>query len=303
MHHIARLLETNNYVRCSCIDFSKAFDTVCHEVLLAELRALQLPRFVFNWLILFLTERSQVRKLDGRFSAPRKTIRSIIQGSGIGPTLYTVMESDLHPISVINLIFKYADDTNLLVPENTDVDLKSEHDHIKHWATIHKMCINESKTKELVFSRPCLRKYHVFDPIDGIERVNRIRLLGVIIQDTFNVDAHVNYVLSVCSQRIFFFMKNQRDRGLPLKHLHTIYQALIVSRLLHALACGCYLSAELIGRIDAFLKRSYKYGLVSTVLTVSELTNNASYALFVKMQQTGHCLNDFLPNRDEFNVY
>jgi hypothetical protein len=77
-----------------------------------------------------------------------------------------------------------------------------------------------------------------------------------------------------------------------------------VSRLLYALpAWGCYLSAELIGRIDAFLKRSYKYGLVSTVLTVSELMDNASYALFVKMQQTGHCLNDILPNRDEFSVY
>jgi hypothetical protein len=30
--------------------------------------------------------------------------------------------------------------------------------------------------------------------------------------------------------------------------------------------------------------------------------DKASYALFVKMQQTGHCLNDILPNRDEFNV-
>jgi hypothetical protein len=303
MHHIARLLETNNYVRCLCIDFSKAFDTVCHEILFAKLRALQLPRFVFNWLISFLTERSQVCKLDGKFSAPRKITRSIIQGSGIGPTLYIVMESDLHPISVINLIFKYADDTNLLVPENTDVDLKSEYDHIKHWATINKMCINESKTKEIVFHRPCPRKYHLSDPIDGIERVNQIRLLGVIIQDTFSVDAHVNYVLSVCSQRIFL-IKNLRDRGLPVKHMHTIYQALIVSRLLYALpAWSCYLSAELIGRIDAFLKRSYKYGLVSTVLTVSELMDKASYALFVKMQQTGHCLNDILPNRDEYSVY
>jgi hypothetical protein len=54
------------------------------------------------------------------------------------------MDSDLHPISVINLILKYADDTNLLVPENTDFDLKSEYGHIKHWATINEMCINEN---------------------------------------------------------------------------------------------------------------------------------------------------------------
>ena len=33
------------------------------------------------------------------------------------------MESDLHPLSDAHVIFKYADDTNLLVPENTDCTL------------------------------------------------------------------------------------------------------------------------------------------------------------------------------------
>jgi hypothetical protein len=33
MHHVMRLLESNNYVRCLMIDFSKAFDRVNHEVL------------------------------------------------------------------------------------------------------------------------------------------------------------------------------------------------------------------------------------------------------------------------------
>ena len=39
------------------------------------------------------------------------------------------MESDLHPISEVNLLVKYADDTNLLVPENTDVSLDAEFTH------------------------------------------------------------------------------------------------------------------------------------------------------------------------------
>jgi len=51
---------------------------------------------------------------------------SIVQGSGIGPTLYLVMKSDLRTISELNDIFKYADDTTLLVPEHIDVDLNSE---------------------------------------------------------------------------------------------------------------------------------------------------------------------------------
>ena len=33
--------------------------------------------------------------------------------------LYTVMKSDLHVVSCINVIIKFADDTTLLVPEYT----------------------------------------------------------------------------------------------------------------------------------------------------------------------------------------
>jgi len=48
---------------------------------------------------------------------------SIVQGSEIGPSLYVIMESDLHPKSSNNKLLKYADDTNLLVPENTNCTL------------------------------------------------------------------------------------------------------------------------------------------------------------------------------------
>ena len=212
------------------------------------------------------------------------------------------MESDLHPISSINIMFKYADDTNLLVPENTDVDLNDEYNHVLQWATINGMNINVAKTKEIVFHRPCPIKFHMCYPIDGIERVRQIRLLGVIIQDNFNVQAHVNYILSICSQRIFL-MKKLRDQGLPCNQLQTIFQALIISRLLYALpAWGSYLSAALIGRIDAFLKRSFKYGLTTTILTVCELMDSASHVLFDKMQKSGHCLYDILPSRYAINI-
>ena len=51
-----------------------------------------------NWIIAFLTGRSQVCKTsDGRFSDPQPITSSIVQGSGIGPTLWLIVESDLHP--------------------------------------------------------------------------------------------------------------------------------------------------------------------------------------------------------------
>jgi len=108
-----------------------------------------------NWIIAFFTGRSQVCKTsDGRFSDPQPITSSIVQGSGIGPTLWLIMESDLHPLSDASLIFKYADDTNLLVPENTDCTLADEFSDIIRWADTNGLIINFDKSKELVLHRP-----------------------------------------------------------------------------------------------------------------------------------------------------
>ena len=61
MHHVTRLLETNDYVRCLLVDFSKAFDTVSHILLIRKLQKLDIPPFVTNWIITsLLTELSRL---------------------------------------------------------------------------------------------------------------------------------------------------------------------------------------------------------------------------------------------------
>jgi hypothetical protein len=37
LHHITRMLENNSYVRCLFIDYSRAFDTINHELLIRKL--------------------------------------------------------------------------------------------------------------------------------------------------------------------------------------------------------------------------------------------------------------------------
>jgi len=61
-------------------------------------------------------------------------------------------------------------------------------------------------------------------------------------------------------------MKRLRDQGLSVKHLNTVFQALIVSRLLYALpSWACFLTAELPRKIDAFLGRARRYGLAANI--------------------------------------
>ena len=70
MHHTTQMLETNNYVCCLMIDFTKAFDLVDHAILLGKLRTLGIDQFALNWTASFLYNRHQVCKIDGSYSVP-----------------------------------------------------------------------------------------------------------------------------------------------------------------------------------------------------------------------------------------
>ena len=59
IHHSTLMLENNSYIRCLFIDFSKAFDVVRHSILLSKISSLNIPPMALNWIIAFLTGRSQ----------------------------------------------------------------------------------------------------------------------------------------------------------------------------------------------------------------------------------------------------
>jgi hypothetical protein len=54
-------------------------------------------------------------------------------GSGTGPSLHILL-GDLPSISAYKHMIKFADDTNLLVPEHTDVSLRDEPANVIEWA-------------------------------------------------------------------------------------------------------------------------------------------------------------------------
>jgi len=103
---------------------------------------------------------------------------------------------------------------------------------------------------------------------------------------------HVDYMLSLCSQGVFV-MKRLRDQVLAMKYLHSVFQDIIVTRILYALpAWGWFLAKQLSGRIDAYIKHCYRYGFSSKIECVFDTT---CMELFNKMRSSGHCLHDILP--------
>ena len=87
-----------------------------------------------------------------------------------------------------------------------------------------------------------------------------------------------------------------RDEGLCGEHLETIFQALIISRLSYALsASGGFITPEQCGRINAFLKRSLKYGLTQKCFNINEILNKMDCTLFKAIQLSDNCLHSILP--------
>jgi hypothetical protein len=251
----------------------------------------------------FFTGRSQITKVFDELSSSLRINRSIVQGSGIGRSMYVLTESDLRALSESNILFKFADDTNLLVPENCEVSLQDEFVHVQDWASQNKMIINFAKAKEIVFHRPHPSRFYVLPTFSHIELVNDAKLLGVIFSSSLSFEKHLNYVLACCSKR-FYLLKSLRDGGMPISKLNDIFCSLVVNRITYCLsAWGNFLNREQTGRADALLKRARRYGLTSFYYDYYGLLECADMKMFQCIQKEYNCLHHILPPNkdDDFN--
>ena len=100
------MLETNKYVRCLLIDFSKAFDSVDHARIVKKLVDLGQDQNIIDWVVSFLSDRQQYTKVVHKTSGTRIMNRSIVQGSGVGPSLFIILVIDLRPQGSTNHMTK-----------------------------------------------------------------------------------------------------------------------------------------------------------------------------------------------------
>ena len=114
-HHVSNLLVNNPYVHIVALDFSKAFDTVKHDVLISKLGKNQLSEPIVNWVESYLSGRSHITKYESTYSSKASISASVVQGSALGPVSFLLYISDLHASISGNLMAKYADDYYLPV--------------------------------------------------------------------------------------------------------------------------------------------------------------------------------------------
>ena len=95
------------------LDYSKAFDTVNHALLLAKMKKFGLHNSTLNWFNSYLSGRCQRVMCNDSQSEWGFMFNGVPQGSVLGPLLFTILVSDLNCVVHESSVHMYADDTQL----------------------------------------------------------------------------------------------------------------------------------------------------------------------------------------------
>ena len=222
------------------LDYSAAFDTINHDILLDRLvNRYGISDSALNWFKSYFTNRSQSIVINNSVSKPHTPLEGVPQGSVIGPLVFTMFTSPLEDIIASHGFGRmiYADDTQVYVILNHDdasliPKLERCISDIKAWSSANDLKLNEEKTEVLHISSK-FRKSSSLSSVNiasvPVEPVNSARNLGVVVTKDLSMDKYIN---NKCRSASYALYKIGRIRNcLDGKTTETLVHAFITCHL------------------------------------------------------------------------
>ncbi|MGL5625068.1 RNA-directed DNA polymerase, partial [Cetobacterium sp.] len=200
LDEVSHRLNEGKKIEVCYLDFSKAFDSVNHRLLLHKLKSFGITGSLRNWIKDFLVGRSFRVRMGGALSNAAIVQSGVPQGSVLGPLLFILFVDDLAR-RLESPTFVFADDVKL-VGSSGRTKLVDDLKIVEEWAWQWDLHLNSSKSHLLSKS---VEAMSVYTPrgIMSISTVPKIMDLGVVITADFKWEKQCLYAATRARKELF----------------------------------------------------------------------------------------------------
>lgn len=235
-------LDKQNSLLSIYVDFSKAFDTVRHDILIKKLHYYGIRGIIHDWFCDYLSNRTQSTKFSNSFSKPLQIQYGVPQGSVLGPILFLLYINDITQIFSNLKTILFADDSTFYIVGNdpitllqtANIDLKTFH----KWCTSNRLTVNPSKTYYMLFTN---KPINILPPLfyhdKIINRTNHHNLLGITYDENMTFKPHISNLMLKLS-RIVSLLYQIKDL-VPQYVLIILYNAHVLPHLQYCIPIWC----------------------------------------------------------------
>lgn len=175
------------------LDFSKAFDTVDHDILLKKLEFYNFSVESRNLLKSYLSNRLQYVEISKAKSSMETVKIGVPQGSILGPLLFIIFINDLKNCAPNLDCIIFADDTSIF---STDYfKLKTELTEIEKWCISNKLILNGLKTLLVPFKNSAkisnLPPDFFYINKTGVSLQEKTKFVGITLDQNISFNYHI----------------------------------------------------------------------------------------------------------------